>query len=134
MQFYIDGGTHCYNICLYDPSHERYIIKYRKKEPTNNELEYLALLFCLEYIQGITYNKSEGITIYSDSQLVVNQINGEWSVKDEKLCELYEKCMKKMNKDIKLVWVPRAKNLAGVYLQALKDRSRGVRRMVKDPR
>jgi len=123
MEIFIDGGTHCHNICLYDPSHERYVVKHRRGEPTNNELEYLALIFALEYIRGMTYNIKDGITIYSDSQLIVNQINGRWEVNNDKLRELHGKCLEKMDKDIHVKWIPRRTNLAGIHLEALKDMS-----------
>lgn len=130
MEIYVDGGTHCNSICLYDPSHDRYVVKTRRGNPTNNELEYLALIFALEYIRGMTYRKSEGITILSDSQLVVNQINGKWDVKHEKLRDLYVKCISKMDEDVKVKWIPRETNRAGIHLEALKDRSNGILKMV----
>ena len=53
IKLYIDGGTRHNNICLVDGS--KTIVKTRNGidgDPTNNELEYLALLYALRYIQN----------------------------------------------------------------------------------
>lgn len=43
---------------------------------TNNVAEYLGLINLLEWADA---NKITGITIRSDSQLIVNQVNGRWN-------------------------------------------------------
>ena len=117
MNIYIDGGTRGSRICLVDKDEE--IIHVRKTRlgeiPTNNELEYLALEFALHYIANRYRDKP--ITIYSDSKLIVNQINGKWIVTTETLRPLYDKCMRKMTDDIKIKWVSRRFNLAGHVLE-----------------
>lgn len=77
------------------------------KEYTSNEMEYDAVIYALQIAK-------DGDTIYSDSQLVVNQINKKWKLKAKNLFarfnyakELYEK------KNVKLIWLPREENLAG---------------------
>src|SRR5437867_3680203 len=59
---------------------------------TNNEAEYYALLKALELIVEKATGKSPGniggALVRSDSQLVVNQVNGEWRVEDERRKEL----------------------------------------------
>ena len=113
MDIYIDGGTRNSNICLV---HEDIcIVKYRKGKPTNNELEYLALLYALEYVGSKFPDKY--VRIYSDSRLIVNQINGKWRVTTETLRPLYIKCKPMMNEKIKLVWISRKFNLAGHVLE-----------------
>src|SRR3989449_10072392 len=56
---------------------------------TNNEAEYYALLKTLELIAEKATGKDPGnigeALVRSDSKLVVNQVNGEWRVEDEKL-------------------------------------------------
>jgi len=49
---------------------------------SNNEAEYQGLLDCLKWAakEGV-----KGLTINSDSQLMVRQISGEWQVKHEDL-------------------------------------------------
>ena len=117
MDIYIDGGTRGSRICLVDNDEE--IVHVRRTKtggvPTNNELEYLALEFALHYINN--RYKGKKVVIYSDSKLIVNQINGKWRVTTETLKPLYEKCMRKMTNDIKIKWISRKFNLAGHVLE-----------------
>ncbi len=112
MKIYVDGGTRNSNICLVDG--DKIIVKYRKHSPTNNELEYLALLYALGYVRD--KYKGKNITIYSDSKLIVNQVTGKWRVTTESLKPLYNKCVSLMTKKIKLIWTPREFNRAGWVL------------------
>lgn len=54
---------------------------------TNNQAEYQAMIEALRWAGGT----GELCTIYSDSQLVVKQLNGEWAVKAEGLVPWYRK-------------------------------------------
>ena len=112
---YIDGGTRGSRICLVDTHDHKTIIKTRGGDPTNNEMEYLALLYALDYINN--RYKKDNVTIYSDSKLIVNQINGEWRITTTNLQPLYEKCIKRMTDNIKIKWVGRDSNLAGIILE-----------------
>lgn len=112
MKIFVDGGTRGSRICLVDRDIE--IIKYRKHNPTNNELEYLAVLYALGYIRN--KYKGKNITIYSDSKLIVNQLTGKWRITTESLTPLYNKCIAMMTKKIKIIWTPREFNLAGHVL------------------
>ena len=89
IKLYVDGGTVGTRICLVDKFKDKTIVKIRGVNPTNNELEYLALLYALEYITN-NY-KRRNITIYSDSMLIVNQITGKWRVTTPKLVPLWNK-------------------------------------------
>ena len=53
---------------------------------TNNEAEYKALIEALCYLSD---EKSPETRIRTDSQLVANQMNGLWKVKDPKLRALH---------------------------------------------
>jgi len=57
--------------------------------------------------------------VRSDSKLVVNQVNGEWRVEDEKLIEVSEKARDLIEKigPVRLEWVPREENYAGLWLE-----------------
>lgn len=58
-----------------------------KNNLTNNDAEYIALISAAQSIinLGKVYNINEhDIVFYSDSQLVVNQVNGLWKVKEYK--------------------------------------------------
>ena len=94
---------------------------------TNNEAEYYALLKTLALAEERWADKTTGrvlagigeILIRSDSQLVVNQVNGAWRVEDSKLIELCEDARNSIEKlgSIKLEWVPREQNYAGLWLE-----------------
>jgi len=112
---YVDGGTRGSRICLVDKSENKTIIKTRGGDLTNNELEYLAVLYALDYINN--RHKKDNVTIYSDSKLIVNQINGEWRITTDRLQPLYDKCMKRMTDKIKIKWIGRDSNLAGIILE-----------------
>lgn len=116
IKIYIDGGTRNNNICLVDG--DKTIVKTRNGlsgKPTNNELEYMALLYALNYITN-NY-KGRNVKIYSDSMLVVKQINKVWRITTPTLTPLWEKCMKLMNEKIKIGWVSRDFNRAGWVLE-----------------
>ena len=58
---------------------------------TNNVAEYLGLIAALEYC---VENKVNNVRIFSDSLLVVQQVNMEYKVKSKKLQNHYEKSLK----------------------------------------
>lgn len=60
---------------------------------TNNVAEYTALLRGLDAAQRLGGQRLE---IFSDSELMVKQINGEYRVKNETLQDLFEKAYKKL--------------------------------------
>jgi len=49
---------------------------------TNNVAEYSALIMGLETVRDMG---AKSISVYTDSELLVNQISGDWRIKDEKL-------------------------------------------------
>lgn len=55
---------------------------------TNNEAEYLALVIALLLIQDELHN-NDTLHIVSDSQLLINQLNGSYAVKKPELKKLY---------------------------------------------
>ena len=59
---------------------------------TNNEAEYKALIFGLKkskQVIGKDKIKSYEIEVRSDSELLVNQMNGKYKVQDEKIGKLF---------------------------------------------
>ena len=87
---------------------------------TNNRAEYQALIYALAIAQSI----EDDIVIKSDSKLVVEQVNGNWKVKDTKLIPLRKDAqilidMRKQlfNVSTELQWLPREQNLAGHMLE-----------------
>ena len=78
-------------------------------ETTNNQAEYRAVIKSLKLAKNFT-NKS--IHIFSDSKLLVNQMNGEYKVKDKKIKVLYDEVIKleKFFQDVKYEHVKREKS------------------------
>lgn len=58
-------------------------------EATNNQAEYRALIMALELL--IDIKPGSRVNFYLDSQLVVEQINGNYKVKNQAIAELYKK-------------------------------------------
>ena len=81
------------------------------------------MLKALELIAEKATGKSLGnigeALVRSDSKLVVNQVNGEWRVEDERLMELSSQAREMIEKlgSVRLEWVPREENCAGLWLE-----------------
>ena len=60
-------------------------------DKTNNESEYLSLIKGIKVIHEL---KFDNVCIYSDSELVVKQVTGEYKIKNDR--------MKKLNEQVKL--------------------------------
>jgi phosphoribosylglycinamide formyltransferase 1 len=76
---------------------------------TNNVAEYTGLIKALEAAKQIG---AERLSIISDSELLVKQINGQYKVKSEHIIPLYKQAMHGLNsfKDWKIQHVLREKN------------------------
>jgi ribonuclease HI len=77
---------------------------------TNNIAEYQGLLHCLDLALK---HRADSLTVYSDSQLLVNQINGSYRVKKPHLVELHVKVEDFIDRNkIRLTMhhIPREKN------------------------
>ncbi|MGD9110063.1 MAG: phosphoribosylglycinamide formyltransferase [Phycisphaerales bacterium] len=57
-------------------------------EATNNAAEYTAVIKALEHARELT---AGSIMLYSDSELLVNQLNGNYKVKSEQLRPMFQK-------------------------------------------
>lgn len=75
---------------------------------TNNEAEYMALLKALQEAKA---RGLKDITICTDSQLLANQMGGDWQIKSE-TSRKYAPKIYSIMKDIKVKfeWVPREQN------------------------
>jgi ribonuclease HI len=86
-------------------------------EGTNNQAEYLALLKALEVIYHQTLKSTK---ICSDSNLMVQQVNGKWKCKDNGLIPLCNKAkdkikwLKNNGFTITLEHIPREINVADI--------------------
>lgn len=113
MKWYVDGsgfnGSES-KFCAANENGESFVQKFNSNR-SNNEMEYEALLCAL--------NKcSKGDLIYSDSQLVINQVLGNWKTKKNHLFPLMLRAHTLLvEKDVKLEYLQRDKNLAGNLLE-----------------
>ena len=75
---------------------------------TNNEAEYLAVLYSIRFL---IERKINSATFYCDSQLLVKQMNGEYKVKAKTIIPIYEE-IKAISKNLELefIWIRRELN------------------------
>lgn len=81
-------------------------------ENTNNVAVYRAILFGL-------YKHPEATEVYSNSLLVLRQLEGSYAVKSEKLLPYWLRVktrIERLGHDVKFTWVPKENNLAGKEL------------------
>jgi len=76
---------------------------------TNNQAEYYGMIKALERARDLGINK---INLFSDSQLVVNQMNGIYKVKNQELAPLHKQLKELANsfEGISFDYVPRELN------------------------
>jgi len=78
---------------------------------TNNEAEYAAIVYAITAFEG-------NLEIYSDSRLVVSQLNHRYHIREDRLRELairiWNICI---NRKVSFNWIPRKENLAGKVLK-----------------
>jgi len=122
------GGEMGCGAIIYGPDKRIVFQQSKTYSPTplnsNNSAEYLALQIILDWTEN-NLNKGDGIVVYGDSLLVVNQMNDKWVIKNG----LYKNDARlalntlwniKKTINISLKWVPREKNIEADML------SRGV--------
>lgn len=100
-------------------SKEGELFRYGKKIDycTNNYAEYKALTEVLQYLNNKNFNDSN-IIIYSDSELLVNQMNGIYKVRSNNIHPLFEKAQsifKKM-KNIQIEHISRKDNYVADWI------------------
>ena len=88
---------------------------------TNNEAEYHAVLRAVtEAAEGDNpLHRATKLRIYSDSQLVIRQLRGEYQVRKPEMADLRQRVMDIINQhqlDVQFVWLSRHKNKAGIDL------------------
>jgi len=113
MKLYCDGALN--RICYVFEGHQPIILELPKKV-TNNMAEYIAIVKGLEAAIRLRW---KDITIISDSQLVVRQLNSEYAIKKEHLGKLAAQVWKlalQLDK-VEFKWVKRDMNLAGIALE-----------------
>jgi ribonuclease HI len=80
-------------------------------DSTNNVAEYTALIKALQWLLENNLGSAK-IEIKSDSQLIVNQLTGDYKVKSKRIISLYKQVLllKSKFQDIQIKWIPREKN------------------------
>lgn len=82
---------------------------------TNNEAEYNALVFALRKARALVggaKTKEATVKCYSDSQLMVSQLNHKYQLKNKRIIELFVEVWNLMMnyKSVEFIYVPREKN------------------------
>ena len=92
ITLYIDGAADLHSKTagiggvIYDSDEEIFSFSEYLHDSTNNEAEYGALIAGLKHLIKL---KLLSPTIYSDSELIVKQVNGEYRVKNDRMIILY---------------------------------------------
>ena len=116
MIAYVDGSPVLNKVAVYMQG-ICYIYNIGEELPvTNNEAEYIAVLYALLIRPFIT-------EIVSDSLLIVNQLNGVWKINKFGLRVFYDKIKllehRRYDNSMIYTWVPRGTNPAGLHLDKL---------------
>ena len=111
---YVDGAggdSSGYGYYILETGESEYV---KEKNLTNNQAEYLAILSVLERFSGST----EPLIIHSDSQVVVRQINHDYSINNGMMREMARRVWLLLPQyaDVTIRWIPRRENLAGKML------------------
>jgi ribonuclease HI len=118
-RIFIDGGSRgnpgegAIGFIVFDSKDEE-VFRFGKKIGicTNNIAEYNALLEALEHVQNNCLSQNKKVVIYSDSELLVKQVNKNYKVKSGNLRPLYKKTMSIINKydSIRIMHIKREDN------------------------
>ena len=110
------GGISCYAFVVKSDGRTIYTdygiaVEPFSKDSTNNVAEYTALVKALEWLLENNLSSTK-VEIKSDSQLIVNQLTGDYKVKSKRIMSLYKQVLllKSKFQDIQIKWVPREKN------------------------
>jgi ribonuclease HI len=122
LKVYTDGasrgnpGCAGAGIVIYDPN-DFILLTYKEYlgEATNNQAEYRALIKSLDLLKKLKQNGTDftQVQFYSDSELLVNQINYDYAVKDPDLALLNNKFhvkARKLRLDYSIIHIAREKN------------------------
>lgn len=77
----------------------------REVKNTNNSAEYISLIKALEYVKREYPDAT--VTVYGDSELIINQVDGDWDTNKSHLIPLRDEARQLMNEDISLIQLDR---------------------------
>ncbi|KAL0313126.1 UNVERIFIED_CONTAM: Ribonuclease HI [Sesamum radiatum] len=128
---YVDGSSTSIGsgagVVLESPQGDKLEYAIKLEYPSsNNEAEYEALLAGGELALAAGAKK---IVIYSDSQLVVNQVRGSYEARDEKMAQYFVKAKSLLDKfgEASVVQISRADNAAADQLAKLASSMSAIR-------
>ena len=132
LKIYTDGaarnnpGPAGLGVVFYDKN-AKVISSFKKYigEATNNQAEYKAVILALQKAKKI---KAKKIKVYMDSKLVVEQVNGNYKIKEPILKKLYwqiRDLILETGGNIEFIHIPRIKNKQADKLanQAIDEKS-----------
>jgi len=116
IALYVDGAADLHSKTagiggvIYNSDEEIFSFSEYLHDSTNNEAEYGALIAGLKYLIKLNLLNP---TIYSDSELIVKQVNGEYRVKNDRMITLYNEVINLLSnfKSWSLIHVLRDKNI-----------------------
>ena len=110
------GGISCYAFLVKSGGRTIYsnygiAVEPFSKDSTNNVAEYTALVKALQWLLEKNLGSTK-VEVKSDSQLIVNQLTGDYKVKSKRIVSLYKQVLllKRKFQDIEIKWVPREEN------------------------
>ena len=125
LKIYTDGGARgnpgpaAFGVVIYDEGGKE-VGQYSKYlgETTNNQAEYQAIHFALEKAKEMdagAFRPGSGpseVEIYSDSELIVNQLNQDYKIKNEDLGKWFLKIwnLRQEIGKVSFLHIPREKN------------------------
>jgi len=128
---YVDGGSHGnpgpsgIGVVIEDPQGETVHIAKWIGHQDNNVAEYLALLEALQHAVAVN---ARTLHVYSDSEVIVKQMTGEYACRSPRLHSLNWTCRKLARSvEFSIAYIPRAENHEANRLahKAAKSRQRG---------
>lgn len=121
VKIYTDGGSRgnpgpagIGAIIEYEGKQKRYT-DFIGENKTNNEAEYEALIFALKKLKsllGSKRSKETEVVCYSDSELIIKQLNHEYKLKDSKIQAYFVKIWNLMLDfgKVEFAHIPRERN------------------------
>ncbi len=114
-RIYIDGasrgnpGSSAIGVILIDSKGKKHKVKKYLGIHTNNQAEYHALIAALASAKRL---KKTHLTILTDSQLLANQVNRLWKVRDAEIKALYQEAIRMIStfERVKVNHIPRHLN------------------------
>jgi len=112
---YVDGGSHGspgpsgIGVVIEDPDGEKVFIARSIGLQDNNVAEYVALLEALQHAVSV---KARTLHVFSDSEIVVKQMTGQYACRSPRLYSLNWTCRKLARSlDFSIVHIRREQNL-----------------------